>query len=200
MPPCTPSRSNQKWPQRACRRPAHWPRRIASALVPNPVLFMVIGSCRNACSCHELRVQGCHELPVRGRLPVLRLRAQTITHLTSKHLFHPSERRSRARRLHAVTSGSRARKAPRRWSPTPRGLPRLHGRLVVRAVSLRLTRTTHTARTRKTPASPSATGSPSTSSRASRIAIKFTLPQPHLRHLHDGSTFRRDPRHRIRTW
>ena len=122
------------------------------------------------------------------------LRAQTTTHLTSKHLFHPSERRSRARRLHAVTSGSRARKAPRRWSPTPRGLPRLHGRLVVRAVSLRLTRTTHTARTRKTPASPSATGSPSTSSGASRIAIKFTLPQPHLRHLRDGSTSCRDPR------
>ena len=91
MPPCTPSRSNQKWPQRACRRPAHWPRRIAIPLVPNPVLFMVIGSCRNACSCHELRVQGCHELPVRGRLPVLRLRAQNITHLTSKHLSSFSE-------------------------------------------------------------------------------------------------------------
>ena len=148
----------------------------------------------------EPRVQGSPELGVQGSLPVLRLRAQTFTHLTSKHLSHPSERRSRERRLHAVTSGSRAHKAPRRWSPTPRGLPRLHGRLVIRAVSLRLTRTTHTARTRKTPASPSATGSPSTSSRASRIAIKFTLPQPHLRHLHDGSTFRRDPRHRIRTW
>ena len=56
-----------------------------------------------------------------------RLRAQTTTHLTSQHLSHPSERRSRERRLHAVMSGSRARKAPRRWSPTPRGLPRLHG-------------------------------------------------------------------------
>ena len=191
MPPCTPpSRPNRKWPQCARRRPACWPRhanpdRISWFLPDRNQSANVIGA--RQCNTRVLRT-----------LPLAR--AQTITHLTNKHLSHPSERRSRERRLHAVTSGSRARKAPRRWSPTPRGLPRLHGRLVVRAVSLRLARTTHTARTRKTPASPSATGSPSTSSRASRIAIKFTLPQPHLRHLHDGSTFRRDPRHRIRTW
>ena len=47
----------------------------ATALVPNPVLFMTIGSC----SCHELRVQGSHELGVQGRSPVLRLRAQIAT-------------------------------------------------------------------------------------------------------------------------
>ena len=135
-----------------------------------------------------------HGRITRAVSPCSRLRAQTITHLTSQHLSHPSERRSRERRLHAVTSGSRAPKAPRRWSPTPRGLPRLHGRLVVRAVSLRLTRTTHTARTRKTPASPSATGSPSTSSRASRIAIKFTLPQqPHPRGPRATSSARAPP-------